>query len=93
MRTVPVVAVAVALAVASACRASSDSTPENSGQTIAHCEEPDNPYSDGSGHYAGYVWGQEHDGEACGGSGSFNEGCEEHESQEAGYAECESKNK
>lgn len=37
-----------------------------------------NPYSEGSGHYAGYEWA-ERNGESCSGnSTSFIEGCEEY---------------
>jgi hypothetical protein len=37
-----------------------------------------NPYSEGTGHYAGYEWA-ERTGEDCdGNSQSFNEGCEEY---------------
>lgn len=44
-------------------------------------EEPEigNPYSDGSGHYAGYEWAEENDTDYCdGNSDSFNEGCQEY---------------
>lgn len=49
--------------------------------------EPENPYNEGSGHYAGFEWGE--NGNSCGGnSSSFIEGCEEHESQEGAYDTC-----
>lgn len=49
--------------------------------------EPSNPYDSGSGHYAGFEWGES--GNSCGGnSGSFIEGCEEYESQEEAYNSC-----
>ena len=42
-------------------------------------EEAENPYSDGSGHSAGYEWAEENDVDSCGGnSNSFIEGCEEY---------------
>lgn len=38
-----------------------------------------NPYSPGSGHYAGYEWAESKDVSSCGGnSQSFIEGCEEY---------------
>lgn len=44
--------------------------------------EPDNPYSYGSGHSAGFEWAEENDVDSCGGnSDSFVEGCEEYLSQ------------
>ena len=51
------------------------------------CIEPENPYDEGSGHYAGWQWGEE--GNYCSGnSDSFVEGCEEYESAEAAYEQC-----
>lgn len=48
---------------------------------------PSNPYSAGSGHYAGFEWGES--GNSCGGnSNSFIEGCETYESQEEAYSNC-----
>jgi len=55
----------------------------------ASCTEPENPYSQGTGHYAGYEWAEQHGGSCNGRSQSFNEGCEEYENQEAEYEECE----
>jgi hypothetical protein len=52
-----------------------------------NCSEPENPYDDGSGHYAGFEWGE--NGNSCdGNSDSFIEGCEEYESQEEAYQSC-----
>ena len=49
--------------------------------------EPENPYDEGSGHYAGFEWGE--NGNSCGGnSSSFIEGCEEYEIQEEAYNAC-----
>ncbi len=59
-----------------------------------YCEEPENPYTEGTGHYAGYEWAESHDSGTCNGSSdSFNEGCEEYETQEAEYQECETQKK
>ncbi len=43
--------------------------------------EPENPYSSGSGHSAGYEWAERTGGGCNGNSSSFNEGCEEYYSQ------------
>jgi opacity protein-like surface antigen len=49
--------------------------------------EPENPYSLGSGHYAGFNWGEQ--GNSCGGnSNSFIEGCYEYEAQDEAYSAC-----
>ena len=49
--------------------------------------EPSNPYDEGSGHYAGFEWGE--NGNSCGGnSDSFIEGCEDYEGQEEAYSSC-----
>lgn len=37
-----------------------------------------NPYSPGTGHYAGYEWAERTGGDCNGNSNSFNEGCEEY---------------
>lgn len=51
------------------------------------CIEPENPYDEGSGHYAGFQWGE--DGNYCdGNSNSFIEGCEEYEAQKEAYNTC-----
>ena len=77
------------------CKSSASSNPSGSnGETTsaANCTEPQNPYDEGSGHYAGYEWAQSNGSGTCGGkSQSFIEGCEEYESQEAEYEECEAK--
>ena len=52
--------------------------------------EPENPYSAGSGHYAGFEWGE--NGNSCGGnSTSFIDGCEEYLRQEDAYNSCVSR--
>jgi hypothetical protein len=74
------------------CGKSTESGDEKGGSASANCEEPQNPYPEGGGHYAGYKWAEEKgSGECNGSSQSFNEGCEEYETQEAEYQECESK--
>jgi hypothetical protein len=52
--------------------------------------EPENPYSSGTGHYAGFQWAEENGVDSCGGdSASFVEGCEEYLQQAAAFAQCE----
>jgi hypothetical protein len=77
------------------CRSStpSDSSGTN-GQAVSAsaCTEPENPYEEGSGHYAGYEWAQSTGAGSCGGnSQSFIEGCEEYQDQVAKYEDCEAK--
>jgi len=51
--------------------------------------EPENPYNDGTGHYAGFAWAEQNDPTACGGnSSSFIEGCQEFLRQSAAYEAC-----
>jgi hypothetical protein len=50
-------------------------------------ETPENPYDEGSGHYAGYEWAERTGGDCSGNSNSFNEGCEEYYSQQGEYDE------
>jgi hypothetical protein len=69
----------------------SDSKPKEAEEKA--CVEPDNPYDEGSGHYAGYKWAEENGGGCNGNSNSFNEGCEEYHSQEDEYEECQARNK
>lgn len=52
------------------------------------CEEPENPYDEGSGHYAGFNWAMETGGGCDGNSESFNEGCEEYYNQLNQYNGC-----
>ena len=67
---------------------------EQTETSAVSCTEPENPYSEGTGHYAGYEWAESHDGAACNGnSQSFNEGCEEYGQQEEEYQNCERKKK
>ena len=84
-----------ALMLITGCRSStpSNSFDSNGEATSAPtCTEPENPYEEGSGHYAGYEWARSSGTGTCGGnSQSFIEGCEEYENQEAEYEECEAK--
>jgi hypothetical protein len=51
--------------------------------------EPENPYSPGTGHYAGFEWAEQNDPGYCdGNSNSFIEGCEEYQRQSGAYDEC-----
>ena len=59
-----------------------------SGTSAKHCTEPENPYSEGTGHYAGYEWASTHGGTCEASSASFTEGCEEYDAQEDEYDEC-----
>jgi len=77
------------------CRSSSSSSEspksdegDNSAKT---CTEPENPYQEGSGHYAGWEWAAQNGGSCDGNSQSFNEGCEEYQHQEDGYEKCKAK--
>lgn len=77
------------------CKSSAPSdTSDGNGKvaSASDCTEPENPYDEGSGHYAGFEWAENNDPGVCGGnSQSFIEGCEEYESQEAEYQDCEAK--
>lgn len=56
------------------------------------CNEPENPYSADTGHYAGYEWAEQREPASCGGnSTSFIEGCETYQQQAASYRDCVSK--
>lgn len=58
-----------------------------------YTSEPENPYDEGGGHYAGYSWAEENDVDSCdGNSDSFIEGCEEYVSQRDSYDEYEEYN-
>ena len=79
-----------------ACKSSAPSDPYNGGGNTASgdsCSEPENPYEEGSGHYAGFEWAADNDPGFCdGNSQSFTEGCEEYQRQEAKYEDCEAGN-
>lgn len=76
------------------CGSSNSSSKDDEGDTVASCTEPDNPYAEGTGHYAGYEWAENHGGGNCNSSSpSFEEGCEEYENQESEYQDCQAKKK
>jgi hypothetical protein len=86
-----VILVLMSLLLIVGCGASTKSSDEENAGSASRCEEPQNPYSEGSGQYAGYVWAEEKGSGECNcSSQSFNEGCEDYEAQEAKYKECES---
>jgi hypothetical protein len=78
-------------AVIVAC-SSPKSSDEDEASAVS-CTEPENPYTDGTGHYVGYEWAESHGGSCDGRSSPFNEGCEEYEQQESEYQKCEEKKK
>ena len=62
-------------------------TPYSSNRSGRECVEPENPYNYGTGHYAGFEYGEQ--GNYCSGnSDSFIEGCEEYNNQEEAYNNC-----
>ena len=82
------------LLLATGCLSSSsnsESFGKQEAQTERNCDalEPDNPYSPGSGHYAGYEWAEQNEPSVCGGnSTSFIEGCQVYQQQAAAYEAC-----
>ena len=89
----PLTVAGLMLIVGCKSSAPSNSSDSNGEATSApNCTEPENPYDEGSGHYAGYEWAESSGSGTCGGnSQSFIEGCEEYESRQAEYEECEAK--
>lgn len=79
------------------CTSSTSSSTESEheeGAAATDCVEPENPYNEGTGHYAGYQWAEEKGTGVCSGSSeSFNEGCEEYEQQESEYETCQARKK
>lgn len=76
------------------CGSSRSSGNGEEGGADASCTEPSNPYTEGSGHYAGYEWAENRGSGTCSSSSeSFNEGCEEYERQESEYQECQARKK
>jgi hypothetical protein len=76
------------------CGSSESSSKDEEAGAAASCTEPANPYSEGTGHYAGYEWAEKNGSGTCNSSSdSFNEGCEEYESQESEYQNCEARKK
>ena len=76
------------------CESPESSASGSSTGADVHCTEPENPYDEGTGHYAGYEWAEKNDPATCGGSSqSFIEGCEEYQQQESEYADCQARKK
>ena len=65
------------------------SNPEIYSKETSQCIEPENPYNEWSGHYAGYRWYEETGNYCSGNSSSFIEGCEVAEEQYSAFTECE----
>lgn len=81
---------AAALSVVAGCTSSTSSDKNNEEEAARQCAEPENPYDEGTGHYAGYEWAEANNPGTCGGrSQSFIEGCEEYQRQESEYEDCE----
>ena len=81
----------VLLLVQAGCSDSTSNTADREATGKRNCSdlEPDNPYSPGSGHYAGFEWAERNDPASCGGnSNSFIEGCEEYQRQQVLYESC-----
>jgi len=75
-----------------ACRSGAPSDSSSDGEaSSATCTEPENPFDEGSGHYAGFEWAENNGGSCDGNSQSLTEGCEEYERQQAKYDACEAK--
>lgn len=69
--------------------ACSSSTNSRSSSSDCSALEPENPYSEGTGHYAGYEWAETNQPSSCGGnSTSFIEGCEKYREQVRAYKDC-----
>ena len=95
MRSIGLLIALTGLLLFIGCGSSESSLREEKEGTVENsCTEPENPYSEGSGHYAGYEWAEKNGGGSCSSSSdSFNEGCEEYESQESEYQDCQTKRK
>jgi hypothetical protein len=86
-----------ALSLLSGCNSNKDASTHSymaaSKGEKEECVEPENPYTDGSGHFAGWRWAEENGVSRCGGnSSSFIEGCEEYLNQQERFTECENIN-
>jgi hypothetical protein len=78
----------------SGCDSTNSKSSDENEETTASCTEPENPYNEGSGHYAGFEWAERNASAGCNGSSqSFNEGCEEYEHQEATFEDGEARKK
>lgn len=74
--------------LASLLISSCNNNSSNNITTETACTEPLNPYTEGTGHYAGFNWAQTNQEDCDGNSESFNEGCEEYYNQLDEYNEC-----
>ena len=80
----------LAFVAAAAC---SEGTRDSSQAKKCDGLAPRNPYSKGSGHFAGFEWASGNAGSGCdGNSDSFNEGCQDYHRQRAKYNACVAKN-
>ena len=82
---------AVLFLVGAGCTTTDSDTAGDGSGTTRDCSklEPENPYTSGSGHYAGFEWAERNNPGSCGGnSTSFIEGCMEHQRQLAAYESC-----
>jgi hypothetical protein len=94
MRNFVMVVMIMGLLLIPGCTPSKSLESKQDDKTGRQCNEPENPYSEGTGHYAGYEWAESRGLGVCNGSSqSFNEGCEEYETQESEYEECEARKK
>lgn len=82
-----IIGLAVAIFMVMGCNSTPSSSSQSSNERTS-CTEPENPYDEGSGHHAGFEWAAEHSGTCETGSTSFNEGCDEYDSQEEAYNKC-----
>lgn len=74
------------------CPGSAKSDKKEEASTNCDDLEPENPYSEGSGHFAGFAWAEKNEPNACSGnSPSFVEGCKEYQRQAEKHEACESK--
>jgi len=92
MRFIPILWASLMIVTCGCSREPNSRSEKEGGE--ASCVEPENRYTPGSGHYAGYEWAEHNGGGDCNGrSQSFNEGCEEYEQQESAYEECQRRTK
>ena len=75
--------------ICTACSGPGSSLGERGSVSAKACTEPENPYGEGSGHYAGFEWAEREHVSSCGGnSQSFIEGCQESLRQSTAYEAC-----
>lgn len=82
MRMKTIIAIIVPILIIVACSSNTDPSSDTYGRN--EYTEIENPYSEGTGHYAGYEWAERTGGACNGNSNSFNEGCEEYYHQTGG---------